>query len=127
MFPLAQALLGFRKTVMQLDGRMIDVVRDSVTPHGTIIVFILLVQCDRLPCAERPLMAFAVYLGHVMVVQGEGMPVHNVPSMRGNMEITFSVQFPNALSSSQKTGSLRVRLRALCSSHACSVLVSACL
>jgi len=39
-----------------------------------------------------------------MSIQGEGMPVHNVPSLRGNMEITFSVQFPHSLSAAQKTG-----------------------
>jgi DnaJ-related protein SCJ1 len=70
---LKEALLGFRKTIHQLDGREIDVVRNQITPPG-----------------------------FVMNIVGEGMPFHNVPSKRGVMEITFTVAFPRSISASQK-------------------------
>lgn len=70
---LKEALLGFRKTLVHLDGRTIEVSRKEVTPHD-----------------------------YIMSITNEGMPVHTVPSMRGNLEVTFQVQFPPSLSSSQR-------------------------
>lgn len=70
---LKEALLGFRKTIQQLDGSQVTVQRDGVTSHG-----------------------------YVMHIEGEGMPVHNFPSQKGSMIITFNVVFPKELTESQR-------------------------
>ena len=35
------------------------------------------------------------------VKEGEGMPVHEVPSQFGDMHVTFEVEFPRTLSAEQ--------------------------
>ncbi len=39
-----------------------------------------------------------------MTIAHEGMPVHNFPSTKGAMEITFTIQFPKSLTDEQKKG-----------------------
>eukprot|EP00668_Euglena_longa_P032287 GGOE01041592.1.p1 GENE.GGOE01041592.1~~GGOE01041592.1.p1 ORF type:complete len:341 (-),score=118.09 GGOE01041592.1:223-1245(-) len=69
---LLEALVGFHKTVQHLDGRIVDVEREAVTPPG-----------------------------FRMVLKGEGMPKHHVPSERGNLIITFNILFPKSLTPEQ--------------------------
>eukprot|EP00457_Paulinella_chromatophora_P006718 gb/GEZN01006737.1/.p1 GENE.gb/GEZN01006737.1/~~gb/GEZN01006737.1/.p1 ORF type:complete len:369 (-),score=88.66 gb/GEZN01006737.1/:403-1509(-) len=71
---LKEALLGFNKNVEQLDGSMVQVRRDAVTPHG-----------------------------HTEKIKEQGMPHHNFPSQKGDMYVTFDVVFPDKLSEAQKT------------------------
>ena len=58
--------------MQHLDGRFVEVSRTEVTkPFQTI------------------------------VLEEEGMPVHEVPSQFGDMHVTFEVQFPSSLSKAQ--------------------------
>jgi len=70
---LRDALLGFTRHVQQLDGRMLKVERKAVTQPE-----------------------------HVEKVVGEGMPVHNFPSEKGNLYIKFSIDFPKSLTKEQE-------------------------
>jgi DnaJ-related protein SCJ1 len=70
---LLEALVGFRKSIVHLDGRSVDVQRSEVTPPG-----------------------------FRLIVPGEGMPRHNVPSEKGNLLITFRILFPRHLSEDQR-------------------------
>lgn len=70
---LKEALLGFSKTLQQMDGRTITVARDGVT-----------------------------YQDYVMTVPGEGMPHHNFPSDKGKLFVKFKVDFPKQLTAAQK-------------------------
>jgi DnaJ-related protein SCJ1 len=72
---LLEALTGFDKTIRQLDGRLVSIRSDDVTPHG-----------------------------QVMRVKGEGMPVHTVPSQRGDLYVKFAVELPKTLTNEQKEG-----------------------
>jgi DnaJ-class molecular chaperone len=38
----------------------------------------------------------------VRAVQGEGMPVHNYPSQRGNLHVHHEIRFPATLTAAQK-------------------------
>eukprot|EP00906_Rhabdomonas_costata_P024958 RCo035774 len=69
---LLEALVGFSRAVMHMDDHEVLVKRSSVTPHGT-----------------------------QMTIRDEGMPKHNVPSERGNLVITFEVEFPRAITEEQ--------------------------
>jgi DnaJ-class molecular chaperone len=70
---LKEALLGFKRSVAQLDGRIIEVVREGVTQYD-----------------------------HVMQIKKEGMPHHDVPSDKGNLFVKFQVVFPNKLTVEQQ-------------------------
>eukprot|EP00823_Brevimastigomonas_motovehiculus_P003716 TRINITY_DN2307_c0_g1_i1.p1 TRINITY_DN2307_c0_g1~~TRINITY_DN2307_c0_g1_i1.p1 ORF type:complete len:374 (+),score=54.03 TRINITY_DN2307_c0_g1_i1:57-1178(+) len=70
---LKEALLGFKRQIAHLDGRTIDVESDEVTPPDT-----------------------------VRVIEGEGMPLHDIPSESGNLRVKFSVSFPSRLTNEQK-------------------------
>jgi len=70
---LKEALLGYTKSVVQLDGRVISLTSDAITSPD-----------------------------QVRVITGEGMPLHNYPSDKGNLYVKFTVAFPTKLSSSQK-------------------------
>ncbi|DAZ98475.1 TPA: hypothetical protein N0F65_004912 [Lagenidium giganteum] len=72
---LRESLVGFRKTFKHLDGRTVDVVRDAVTPPRSVIV-----------------------------LANEGMPKQHFPSEKGNLHITFHVNFPDSLTEEQKKG-----------------------
>jgi len=69
---LKQALTGFSATILHLDGRTVDVSNKGIT---------------------RPF--------QTVVVRGEGMPVHEVPSQFGDMHVTYEVEFPRELNAQQ--------------------------
>lgn len=71
---LKESLLGFKKTIRQLDGRDILVERKGVTHQD-----------------------------YVMKIAEEGMPHHNFPSDKGNMLIKFNVKFPKSFTPDQQT------------------------
>lgn len=72
---LSQALIGCTVPVRTLDGRIIPVsVSDIVRP------------------------------GSVLRVQGEGMPLPKNPSQRGDLVLSFDVQYPSSLTLAQKEG-----------------------
>jgi len=70
---LREALTGFRKEFTHLDGRVVAVSSDAVTPPD-----------------------------FVKTLKGEGMPVHEVSSEKGNLFITFKIRFPPQLNKEQK-------------------------
>jgi DnaJ-related protein SCJ1 len=70
---LLEALVGFERTLSHLDGHVVVIARDQVTPYG-----------------------------HVIEIAGEGMPVHNFPSQRGSLFVTIVVEFPIAITQQQK-------------------------
>ena len=70
---LAEALTGFKKTIMHLDGHEVTVKSDKVTQYGD-----------------------------VRIIEDEGMPVHNFPSQFGKLHVKFVVKFPSSFSPSQK-------------------------
>jgi DnaJ family protein B protein 11 len=70
---LAEALVGFSRTVKHLDGRKVVLSSTAVT---------------------RP--------GDVAVVAGEGMPKFNAPGQKGDLFVTYTVDFPAALTDEQK-------------------------
>ncbi|KAJ0406954.1 hypothetical protein P43SY_005187 [Pythium insidiosum] len=72
---LRESLVGFRRTFEHLDGRVVEVARDEVTPPRFVL--------------ELP---------------REGMPKQRFPSERGRLHIKFHVDFPDALSDRQKQG-----------------------
>jgi len=72
---LKEALLGFTVKIMQLDGRELTVTNTAVTPHD-----------------------------HVNIIRGEGMPHHDVSSVKGDMHVRFHVEFPTVLTQAQKDG-----------------------
>lgn len=71
---LREALLGFDRVLTHLDGHQVKVVRNNVVTEPF----------------------------HVMRIEGEGMPVHNFPSQKGVLEITFVVEFPSMLTDKQQ-------------------------
>lgn len=69
---LKESLTGFTQDVQHLDGHTVRVERKGVT---------------------KPFLT--------EVKEGEGMPVHEVPSQFGDMHVTFEVEFPRTLSAEQ--------------------------
>jgi len=65
---LLEALNGFDRHIRHLDGHMVRVSSQGVTPHG-----------------------------HVFNIKGEGMPEHGTPSEKGILRVTIVVQFPKQL------------------------------
>eukprot|EP00281_Chroomonas_sp_CCMP1168_P032648 CAMPEP_0206246804 /NCGR_PEP_ID=MMETSP0047_2-20121206/19465_1 /ASSEMBLY_ACC=CAM_ASM_000192 /TAXON_ID=195065 /ORGANISM="Chroomonas mesostigmatica_cf, Strain CCMP1168" /LENGTH=365 /DNA_ID=CAMNT_0053672273 /DNA_START=55 /DNA_END=1152 /DNA_ORIENTATION=- len=76
---LAEALLGFQKSIEHLDGRKVPVHRDGVTQHGD-----------------------------VQVLRGEGMPQHNFPDNKGDMLVDYEIDMPRELSEEQREGLRRI-------------------
>ena len=70
---LREALLGFSKELTHMDGRQVEVSNTGVTQFGKRIK-----------------------------IAGEGMPVHNVPSEKGDLYVTVKFELPRHLSASQK-------------------------
>ncbi|OBZ82740.1 DnaJ subfamily A member 1 [Choanephora cucurbitarum] len=62
---LIEALGGFKKTITQLDGSTIELVREGVTQYG-----------------------------YVQTIQGQGMPHHDNPSEHGDLFVEYQVIFP---------------------------------
>lgn len=71
---MKEALLGFTKTITHMDGHTVDVSRRGVTQFGT-----------------------------VAVIQGEGMPRHNIPAEKGDLYVTYEFVLPKKLTPEQKT------------------------
>ena len=77
---LKQALLGFSKRIVHMDGHGVEVDREGMTTQ----------------------------YGYRTVIMGEGMPKHNVPSEKGNLGVTFEVSLPRKLSTKQRETLARV-------------------
>lgn len=69
---LRDALLGFSKRITHMDGHEVVVARSQVTQYGTKIR-----------------------------IDGEGMPLHNVPSEKGNLYVILEFDMPKVLSDDQ--------------------------
>jgi DnaJ-class molecular chaperone len=65
---LKQALLGFEKELVHLDGRAIKISRNKITKPG-----------------------------EVEKIKGEGMPVYEMSSDKGDLIITYQVELPKTL------------------------------
>ncbi len=72
---LREALLGYNKRIIHLDGRSVDIRSDQITSPG-----------------------------QVRTVKAEGMPVHNFPAERGNLYVKFTIQMPKSLTKEQRKG-----------------------
>lgn len=70
--PLRAALLGFEHTVHHLDGHPVLIRNVGVSTHG-----------------------------QVLVLAGEGMPVHGVPSEYGSLKVKLVVAMPTALTAAE--------------------------
>ena len=70
---LKEALVGFKSTIAHLDG------------HEVVL--------DRTGKVTKPF--------ETVVVRGERMPVHEVPSESGDLHVTIEVVFPTSLSVEQ--------------------------
>ncbi|KAL1507252.1 hypothetical protein AB1Y20_008101 [Prymnesium parvum] len=70
---LKQALLGFEKEIRHLDGHPVKIVNRAISSPGQVIV-----------------------------VQGEGMPLHGVPSEFGNLHVELKVQMPEAITAEER-------------------------
>lgn len=70
---LEEALLGYRKDVLHLDARKVWITSTDVT---------------------KPF--------QVRRIAGEGMPVHNFPSQKGELHVLHHIAFPATLSDAQK-------------------------
>lgn len=77
---LKEALTGFKKTINHLDGHTVGVQTNPYERSNDII---------------RP--------GLVKTFRKEGMPVHETPSMFGNMKVEFVLDFPKQLNPEQRS------------------------
>lgn len=71
---LKDALLGWTNSIRHLDGHAVKFGKEGITKPG-----------------------------EVLKIEGEGMPVHNFPSQKGDLYITVTVEMPKSLSEEQKT------------------------
>ena len=71
--PLRAALLGFEHTLHHLDGHPVLLKHEGIASHG-----------------------------QVLVIEGEGMPVHGVPSEFGKLHVTLAIEMPAALSAEER-------------------------
>jgi len=78
---LSQALLGFEYEIEHLDGHMAKVSKKTIT---------------------RPL--------EVIVLRGEGMPMHDVPSQLGDLHVTVEVKMPQKRFSEEEAAWIRNHL-----------------
>eukprot|EP01134_Creolimax_fragrantissima_P000427 CFRG0427T1 len=69
---LAEALLGFSRKIVHLDGHEVEIERDSVSQPGQVIT-----------------------------KEHEGMPQHNMPSESGNLYVELQVVMPSKLTTQQ--------------------------
>ena len=70
---LKDALLGWTNSVTHLDGHTVKFGKDRVTKPG-----------------------------EVLKIEGEGMPVHNFPSQKGDLYITITVEMPKTITKEQR-------------------------
>jgi len=79
--PLTKALLGFKYDIPHLDGHHAKIERKTIT---------------------RPL--------QVIVIRGEGMPIHDVPSQKGDLHVTVEVIMPSKKFSKEEASWLEQHL-----------------
>jgi len=72
---LLEALVGFQRSIVHLDGRTVQLKKKTVTSPG-----------------------------EVMRVPGEGMPQHNNSSKNGDLYVRFTIVFPPSLTQQQRDG-----------------------
>ncbi len=72
---LLEALTGFKKEISHLDGHIVPLTSDKVTPHG-----------------------------QVLKISKEGMPHHGAASTKGDLYVKYVVEFPKTLTNEQKDG-----------------------
>ena len=70
---LRDALLGFERTIRHLDGHPVSVAHGGVATHGQVIV-----------------------------LRGEGMPVHGVPSEFGQLRVKLSIEMPKRVTAEER-------------------------
>jgi DnaJ-class molecular chaperone len=78
---LKEALTGFSTTITHLDGR-------------------------KVPIVMKP--GMIVFPFQVLVLKGEGMPVHEVSSQFGDLHVTFEITFPSSLTQEVRDTLLRI-------------------
>eukprot|EP00457_Paulinella_chromatophora_P010927 gb/GEZN01011046.1/.p1 GENE.gb/GEZN01011046.1/~~gb/GEZN01011046.1/.p1 ORF type:complete len:362 (+),score=43.17 gb/GEZN01011046.1/:31-1116(+) len=76
---LLEALTGFSRSITHLDGHLVPISSDSITKPG-----------------------------FVQKVAKEGMPLHNYPSEKGHLYISYVVDFPSTLTQEQRTAFERI-------------------
>mmetsp|Transcript_30116 Transcript_30116/g.37127 ORF Transcript_30116/g.37127 Transcript_30116/m.37127 type:complete len:84 (+) Transcript_30116:295-546(+) len=69
---LKDALTGFATEIQHLDGHRVEIERKGITKPFETVVY-----------------------------EGEGMPIHEVPSQFGDLHVTFEVVFPTTLNKEQ--------------------------
>lgn len=72
---LREALVGFSHEITHLDGHKVTLARSGVTKPDAVVE-----------------------------LSEEGMPVHNFPTEKGKLRVTFTVEFPQELTPEQKEG-----------------------
>jgi len=72
---LLEALIGFDRRIVHLDGHFVPIMKKSITSPGDI-----------------------------MKIGGEGMPFHNYASKMGDLFVQFTVIFPKELTVAQQQG-----------------------
>lgn len=70
---LKDALLGWKSSIKHLDGHVVEFGKEGITKPGEVIK-----------------------------IEGEGMPVHNFPSQKGDLFVTITVAMPKSLNKKQK-------------------------
>ena len=75
---LKQALLGFERVLTHLDGRKIKLTRTKITKPG-----------------------------EVEKIRGEGMPIYEVSSEKGDLVVTYQVEMPAKLSQDQRDSMIK--------------------
>jgi DnaJ-class molecular chaperone len=71
--PLRDALLGFRHTIVHLDGHEVVLSSEGIS-----------------------------FPGQVLRLRGEGMPVHGVPSEYGSLYVTLDIEMPKAITAQER-------------------------
>ena len=70
---LKDALLGWKSKINHLDNHVVEFGKDGITKPGEVIK-----------------------------IEGEGMPVHNFPSQKGDLFVTITVAMPKSLNQKQR-------------------------
>ena len=70
---LKQALLGFKKEIRHLDGHAVTISNDGVSSPG-----------------------------QVLSIDGEGMPIHGVPSEFGKLNVELKIEMPTMITAEER-------------------------
>lgn len=95
---LLEALTGFNHLVKHLDGHEFSISRSDITIPGISTMF----SRDFATTIKTNTLFFEK--GFVEKVAGEGMPIHEVPSQKGDLFVEYVVIFPKKLTAAQKEG-----------------------